>query len=837
MSPPPTTQWTLPGYRVVWFHDKAARDGTTRVAPAAVRMLLRQWLSSRKRLLREVADALDNSQSRLGLGTQPTRRDEQLLQHLNEAFQSGKLLLLETQPPVAQPQAGKGGPPSQKAVVPGVAARTVQREKEVHQLGIVAWDRAPQLRLRSSPNTEGDGNILGNLAFNTLIQVMKLLPGDWLYVSTRDGRVGYVAAQHVWFGPVHSLPEPEARVHRVAAGTPGTAIAIAEQYYGGATRWGRDLRFYVNVLAAVNRLSIPSSANGWKSVRFQADQFIWVPSLEFANAMRGRVSSGSYSHDATQALIRVLERVAQLQNDLRDAVRLSLQYLPAAIKQHVEEAIVSILTSLLMMAVGAVLLLAITTAIGAAVGALAGGVGAAPGAAIGFEVGLALLDWLGLAFLVKWVVDCATRIGSAFAIFLGSVWNARGDRKKVDQAARELAEAIGVTIGVILEALVIWATAKGAQAAIGALKGTAFAKAFGENRLGSWLRERIARHKEGQSPLPGARETLARAQAPKLARELGITEAEATALLRVADAPTLKTLKAEVGESGLKQLANAPRAFRDGFFQQLRAAGNNAAARAKVLETLRPKDAAPRVFFERVKSRIAAQPDKFKLTYTEAELQAIVKKGKELGLSDHVIECMIYVGSRTAKALTAVELMQQMHNWAQVVSKRGYPYRFTNLPDYQQFSKALLEGLRKAELPADDVRIQGSSLRKPSANDVDIAVFVDQPTFDHLLIERFHGRIALKSGEKLQLKGKSHTELLQLAKKIEAHPDNYNAQARTFWNAMESSIISSKSDIVRPLKDLAADISGKYPHLNIESVSILLKKGLFDLPPDLPVKE
>ena len=61
--------------------------------------------------------------------------------------------------------------------------------------------------------------------------------------------------------------------------------------------------------------------------------------------------------------------------------------------------------------------------------------------------------------------------------------------------------------------------------------------------------------------------------------------------------------------------------------------------------------------------------------------------------------------------------------------------------------------------------------------------------------------------------------------------DNYNAQARTFWNAMKSSIISSKSDIVRPLKDLAADISGKYPHLNIESVSVLLKKGLFDLPP------
>ena len=171
------------------------------------------------------------------------------------------------------------------------------------------------------------------------------------------------------------------------------------------------------------------------------------------------------------------------------------------------------------------------------------------------------------------------------------------------------------------------------------------------------------------------------------------------------------------------------------------------------------------------------------------------------------------------------------------LSPRGYPYRFADLAAFQQFSKDLLEGVRKAGLPTDDVRVQGSSLRKTGANDVDLAVFVDEAAFDKLLIDRYHERIVIKeNGTKVSLKGKSHAELLQLANDIGANPGKYNAQGGTFQNAMKNSIISSKSDIVRPLKDVAAAIAGKYPHLNIEAISVLIKGGRFDLKPDLPVK-
>jgi hypothetical protein len=66
------------------------------------------------------------------------------------------------------------------------------------------------------------------------------------------------------------LPEPGATLHKVRAGQPGFAISIAEQHHGrDADDWGQDLRFYVNVLAWVNKRPIPDSTSGWKSLQFR----------------------------------------------------------------------------------------------------------------------------------------------------------------------------------------------------------------------------------------------------------------------------------------------------------------------------------------------------------------------------------------------------------------------------------------------------------------------------------------------------------------------------------------------------------------------------------------
>lgn len=454
--------------------------------------------------------------------------------------------------------------------------------ESVNEIGIVMHDGAPPLRLRGSPSTTDD-NTIGSLPFNTRVQIIKRFPGDWLFVSTSNGRMGYCAATYVWSAPEHLLPEPDARLHRVGAGTEGTAIAIAQQHFADvADDWGQDLRFYVNVIAAVNQITVPSSVDGWRSIAFRAGQLIWIPSHELARSMIGRVSSGSHTYEAADALgiAGAIERAGELVADFRTAIDLAGQYIPEAVARHAEESIINILQSLMLLAVGAVALLAA----GALIGALVGGPG---GAAVGFELALAFIEWLGLAFLLAWLATSVVRIGSAFSAFIGTVWNARGDREALELAAMQLAEAIGVLVGVLIEAIVIWAVGVGLSRAVAGLRNTAIGRAFGETRLGTWLGERIARYRSGETTVPGPREAALRVRARSLAPRLGLSEAEALALLRAMDSAAIQRLHDEFGAEVLRVLAGRSPTVRQAFAEALRVTGSDATARASLMEGLR----------------------------------------------------------------------------------------------------------------------------------------------------------------------------------------------------------------------------------------------------------
>lgn len=376
----------------------------------------------------------------------------------------------------------------------------------INKVGIVAWDRSPALRLRSSASTTED-NLITSLPFNTHLQVIKEFPGKWLFVSTEHGQLGYVAKDYV----KTNLPEPNAQLHKVENGLPGFAIAIAERYYKPyADDWGQDLRFYVNVLAWVNHRAVPNTTSGWRDVKFDAGDYIWVPTHAFARSLKGVVNSASITHNIADSIgiADFLDRVGELWDDVRTAIALSMKYMPEAIGRHVEAALWGVLESLAMMLVLAAAVLAISTAIGAGLGALAGGVGAAPGAAAGFEVGMVLLNWLGLAMLVVWIGQSLVRVGSAFGSFLGKVWNARGDQAQLDLAARQFAEAIGTLCGVLIEGLVMWAVSIGATKALSALRGTRFGTKFNNSKTGEWLNERVRRVKSGEAAVPTPKDVL-----------------------------------------------------------------------------------------------------------------------------------------------------------------------------------------------------------------------------------------------------------------------------------------------------------------------------------------
>ena len=196
-----------------------------------------------------------------------------------------------------------------------VAAPAKGVGKEVGTLGLVS--HATGVNFRDKPSL--DGTLIARLPLSTRLFVVKELEPTapagggrkWYYVvvqgddlsARRDA--GYVAADHV----ETNLPEPTARLHLIKPGE--SPIGIAERYYKGKVKWGRDLRFYVNVLVYVNqafhRSGISSSGStsnlfSWYRAKTTAGEVIWIPSPRFADTLIGKISSGSLSHEAVEVI-------------------------------------------------------------------------------------------------------------------------------------------------------------------------------------------------------------------------------------------------------------------------------------------------------------------------------------------------------------------------------------------------------------------------------------------------------------------------------------------------------------------------------------------------------
>jgi hypothetical protein len=187
--------------------------------------------------------------------------------------------------------------------------------RSIGLVGIVDQDGRsgiePGLNLRGEPSE--DAEILRRLPHNTPLFVQEEIAGGWYFVVARDdGSVGYVARRYV----NTSLPDPGARLHRIGAGE--TALTLARRFFDPSIyRWGADARFYVNVLALVNRaagrtgIRKPSEDSDWDQTEVFAGSQIWIPSVDFAQSLRGQVASGSLSYEAWERLSSAASRVVE----------------------------------------------------------------------------------------------------------------------------------------------------------------------------------------------------------------------------------------------------------------------------------------------------------------------------------------------------------------------------------------------------------------------------------------------------------------------------------------------------------------------------------------------
>lgn len=129
-----------------------------------------------------------------------------------------------------------------------------------------------------------------------------------------------------------------------------------------------------------------------------------------------------------------------------------------------------------------------TTVLGATIGGIVGfffgGAGAAPGAVIGGELGLdagvAILSWLGLAFLA---VEMAKGMGEMLTTLKNGIllaWNARklsgaAQAKEVNHAGHEFARCVGILMRLILQAILAYILKKAASGATRAAANTELA--------------------------------------------------------------------------------------------------------------------------------------------------------------------------------------------------------------------------------------------------------------------------------------------------------------------------------------------------------------------------
>ena len=186
-----------------------------------------------------------------------------------------------------------------------------------------------------------------------------------------------------------------ATLHPVESGRHGYAISIAEHYYGDkADHWGRDLRFYVNVLAWANDVKTPIPTTGGRKCTSNPVTRSGSRVTRSPRSLVGKINSGSLSYEILDELgvAGFLRRLGDLIEDFQTAINKSGKYMADAIARHVTQALIDVVISLVTMMVAAIAIVAIFTALGGAIGFVFGGPGgAALGGSIGFELSLLFL--------------------------------------------------------------------------------------------------------------------------------------------------------------------------------------------------------------------------------------------------------------------------------------------------------------------------------------------------------------------------------------------------------------------------------------------------------------
>jgi hypothetical protein len=157
---------------------------------------------------------------------------------------------------------------------------------------------------------------------------------------------------------------------------------------------------------------------------------------------------------------------------------------------------------------------------------------------------------------------------------------------------------------------------------------------------------------------------------------------------------------------------------------------------------------------------------------------------------------------------------------------RGFAYGFKDKAAFDEFAKELKDGIAAKPapsggipVPTGDAAIQGSAVYRPAADDIDVALLVDQKQFDQLIEQSFPNQVA-----KVRARGIDPLRMTM--------GDAQTAAEKTLANAVEAGIIK-RDDVVPRLSDIRKKlqtITGQHVDL-----SIVRHGGKFDQGPYFPI--
>jgi len=200
--------------------------------------------------------------------------------------------------------------------VPTTAPPNTQPKDELKDV----WKAGLEINLPGLIQTKDGANLhpepnltttITTLPFNTRVWVERSVP-DFYFIVTDGGSYGYVQIPRV----TTDLPDPGSRLYEVQAGE--GALAIVKKFYkANAQQWGQDERFFVNVLVFANQdkqrngIYKPDPGGDWDTTATKAGSVIWIPSVEYAQAVKGKVSSGSMSYEVWSTVKLVASAIGE----------------------------------------------------------------------------------------------------------------------------------------------------------------------------------------------------------------------------------------------------------------------------------------------------------------------------------------------------------------------------------------------------------------------------------------------------------------------------------------------------------------------------------------------